>query len=158
MTNPPLSDKVNVLKRLHKLGKPFIILLPATTLATRYMIDMFGLELHIIYQALWLKVYDWRGWITTSTGASLEGWLPGEWHHVVGTWNNYSVTLHLDGEEVARQEEHCLPGGAQQRLYVGWRPMNWYGHCAWHDLRVHDSPLPPRRVREVYAEGAAALQ
>ena len=122
------------------------------------MVFRHALELHIIYQALWLKVYDWRGWITTSTGASLQGWKPGQWHHVVGTWNNYNVTIHLDGEEVARQEEHCLPGGSQKRLYLGWRPMNWYGHCAWHDLRLHDAPLPPARVREIHAEGAAALK
>jgi len=117
-----------------------------------------SIELHIIYQALWLKVYDWRGWITTSTGASLEGWKPGQWHHIVGTWNNYNVTIHIDGEEVARQEEHCLPGGIQKRLYIGWRPMNWYGYCAWHDLRLHDSPLPPKRVRNIYNEGADALR
>ena len=116
-----------------------------------------ALELHIIYRALWLKVYDWRGWITTSTGASLEKWQPGQWHHVVGTWNNYNVTIHLDGEEVARQEEYCLPGGAQKRLYIGWRPMNWYGYCAWHDLRLHNSPLPPKRVKQIYSEGAREL-
>jgi hypothetical protein len=116
-----------------------------------------ALELHIIYRALWLKVYDWRGWITTSVGASLETWGPGEWHHIVGTWNNYNVTIHLDGKEVARNEEHCLPGGTQKRLFVGWRPMNWFGYCAWHDLRLHNSPLPPSRVKEIYAEGAAAL-
>jgi len=117
-----------------------------------------ALELHIIYRALWLKVYDWRGWITTSTGASLEEWKPGQWRHIVGTWNNYNVTIHIDGEEVARQEEHCLPGGAQKRLYIGWRPMNWYGYCAWHDLRLHDSPLPPKRVRHIYNEGADELR
>ena len=111
-----------------------------------------ALELHIIYRALWLKVYDWRGWITTRVGASLEAWGPGEWHQIVGTWNNYSVTIHLDGEEAARNEEYCLPGGAQKRLFVGWRPLNWYGYCAWHDLRLHDSPLPPSRVQELYAE------
>jgi hypothetical protein len=116
-----------------------------------------ALELHIIYRALWLKVYDWRGWITTSVGAPLEAWGSGEWHHIVGTWNNYNVTIHLDGEEVARNEGHCLPGGAQKRLFVGWRPMNWYGYCAWHDLRLHGSPLPPSRVKEIWAEGVSAL-
>jgi hypothetical protein len=117
-----------------------------------------ALELHIIYQTLWLKVYDWRGWLTTGVGTSLEAWRPGEWHHVVGTWNNYNVTIHVDGQEVARHEEHCLPGGTQKRLYIGWRPMNWYGYCTWHDVRLHDSPLPARRVKGMFVEGATLLR
>ena len=76
----------------------------------------------------------------------------------MGTWNNYNVTIHIDGEEAAREEGACLPGGVQKRLYIGWRPMNWHGHCAWHDLRLHDSPLPLKRVREIHAEGVAALR
>lgn len=117
-----------------------------------------ALEMHVIYRALWLKVYDWRGWITTSAGASLTQWQSGQWRHIAGTWNNYSVTIYINGEEVARQEEHCLPGGSQKRLYVGWRPMNWYGYCVWHDLRLHDSPLSPKRVRQIYAEGADKMR
>ena len=116
-----------------------------------------ALELHIIYQTIWLKVYDWRGWITTSTGASMQGWQPGQWHHIVGTSNNYNVTLHIDSQQVARQEEHCLPDGGPKRIHIGWRPMNWYGYCAWHDLRIHDSPLSPKRVQQMYREDAYKL-
>ena len=42
VTNPPFSIKKEVLLRLKKLGKPFIVLLPAPTQQTKYFQDLFG--------------------------------------------------------------------------------------------------------------------
>jgi len=41
VTNPPFSKKKAVLARLKELGKPFIILLPATVLGTKMLQSMF---------------------------------------------------------------------------------------------------------------------
>jgi hypothetical protein len=41
ISNPPYSKKKQVLQRLVELGKPFALLIPITTIATKYFISMF---------------------------------------------------------------------------------------------------------------------
>ena len=41
VTNPPFSNKKDILKRLRDLGKPFVLLLPASVLGTKMMSDWF---------------------------------------------------------------------------------------------------------------------
>jgi hypothetical protein len=41
VTNPPFSRKKEVLKRLKELGKPFVLLLPASVLGTKMISDWF---------------------------------------------------------------------------------------------------------------------
>ena len=48
VSNPPFSKKREVLERLYTIGKPFVLILPASSLATQYAIDLFGDELQII--------------------------------------------------------------------------------------------------------------
>jgi hypothetical protein len=42
VSNPPFSKKKKVLERLKELGKPFIMIMPASTLHTKYMHEMYG--------------------------------------------------------------------------------------------------------------------
>tara|TARA_R110002124_G_C8972794_1_gene515367 strand:- start:3745 stop:4227 length:483 start_codon:yes stop_codon:yes gene_type:complete len=46
--NPPFSKKRDILKRLKKLDKPFILILPAVVLSCKYLLEDFGQQLQII--------------------------------------------------------------------------------------------------------------
>jgi hypothetical protein len=41
VTNPPFSELPRVLARLRELGKPFVVIMPCSTLTTRYFRDLF---------------------------------------------------------------------------------------------------------------------
>ena len=41
VSNPPFSQKKEVLTRLKQLGKPFILILPASTITTQYVRELF---------------------------------------------------------------------------------------------------------------------
>ena len=42
VSNPPFSKTKRILERLFELGKPFMLLMPASRLSTRYFRDLFG--------------------------------------------------------------------------------------------------------------------
>ena len=46
--NPPFSIKRNILQHIKKLNKPFVLLLPSTTINTQYMRNMFRDKLQLI--------------------------------------------------------------------------------------------------------------
>jgi hypothetical protein len=48
VSNPPFSSKMAVLKRLKELDKPFILLLPASTLGTKTLQELYGDSLQLI--------------------------------------------------------------------------------------------------------------
>jgi hypothetical protein len=48
VSNPPFSDKTNVINRLYELDKPFIITIPIHSLATRFIKNKFKNKLQII--------------------------------------------------------------------------------------------------------------
>ena len=48
VSNPPFSKKMDVLKRLKVLDKPFILLLPASTLGTKCLQQLFGKDIQVI--------------------------------------------------------------------------------------------------------------
>ena len=41
VTNPPFSELPRVLARLRELGKPFVVIMPCSTLTTRYFLFSF---------------------------------------------------------------------------------------------------------------------
>tara|TARA_Y100000401_G_C8313425_1_gene221104 strand:- start:911 stop:1408 length:498 start_codon:yes stop_codon:yes gene_type:complete len=48
VSNPPFSKKKEVLTRLKELDKPFILILPASTLTTKYIRELFRGHIQII--------------------------------------------------------------------------------------------------------------
>jgi hypothetical protein len=48
VSNPPFSKKMEVLKRLKVLDKPFVLLLPASTLGTKTLQELFGKDIQVI--------------------------------------------------------------------------------------------------------------
>jgi hypothetical protein len=59
ITNPPFSIKRKVLQRLKELNKPFICILPTLSLQTKYMKDIFGDELQVIFPTKKMFFYKW---------------------------------------------------------------------------------------------------
>ena len=48
VSNPPFSKKMEVLRRLKELDKPFILLLPASTLGTKTLQELYGKDIQVI--------------------------------------------------------------------------------------------------------------
>ena len=48
ITNPPYSCKVHVFKELYKIGKPFALLVPVSTISKLFLKKIFGNDLHKI--------------------------------------------------------------------------------------------------------------
>lgn len=48
VSNPPFSTKMKVLNRLKELDKPFIMILPASTLGTKTLQELFGNDIQLI--------------------------------------------------------------------------------------------------------------
>ncbi len=48
VSNPPFSLKMKVLQRLKELDKPFILLLPASTLGTKTLQELYGNDIQLI--------------------------------------------------------------------------------------------------------------
>jgi hypothetical protein len=48
VSNPPFSKKIKILQRLKELDKPFILLLPASTLGTKTLQELFSDKIQII--------------------------------------------------------------------------------------------------------------
>ena len=51
LTNPPFSKKIQILKELRIINKPFMMLIPVTALASQYIFTIFKNELQIIIPA-----------------------------------------------------------------------------------------------------------
>ena len=48
VSNIPFSNKKEVLERLKKLDKPFLIIMPGSTMFTKYLRELFGNDMQII--------------------------------------------------------------------------------------------------------------
>jgi hypothetical protein len=51
VSNPPFSIKKSVIQRLYKLNKPFILIMPVSTLCTNYIKNLFGDTIQLIIPA-----------------------------------------------------------------------------------------------------------
>jgi hypothetical protein len=110
-----------------------------------------------IYDELRIRMKDHVGHLNGSAEGLVSHWEPGEWHHVVVTWDEKRVRLYLDGEEQIREEEGryagdgvtSFPAGRQTRINLGWRFGNWYCDCAIDDLTIYSRALTAREVADL---------
>ena len=86
-----------------------------------------------------------------------DDWVPGQWHHVVGTWGKRSARLYVDGALVG--EAHGkLPGQPPASFTVSANSSDKGGvGNVVDDLRIYASPLRPNQVTESYLRGRRAL-
>lgn len=68
VSNPPFSKKKEVITRLKELNKPFILLMPCSTLTCSYMREMIGNEIQIIIPRRRIQFDKWEGGTLTNNG------------------------------------------------------------------------------------------
>ncbi|MBC8236476.1 glycoside hydrolase family 127 protein [bacterium] len=111
-----------------------------------------------IYEDLRIRMKNHVGHLDGTAEGAITDWEPGEWHHVVVTWDEKQVRLYLDGKEQNRPEEGkyagdsviVLPTGQQTKINLGWRFGNWYCDCAIDDLIVYGRTLTAEEVAAKY--------
>jgi len=111
-----------------------------------------------IYDELRIRMKDHVGHLDGTAEGAIEHWGPGEWHHIVVTWDDKRVKLYLDGEEQTRPDEGKnlgdtvinLPAGQQTKINLGWRFGNWYCDCAIDDLTIYSRTLTAEEVAGKY--------
>ena len=103
-----------------------------------------------------------RGKDCTSTQYRIRDWAPGQWHHLVATWNPTETRLFIDGRLVCRSKvrEPFVPEGRTQPVSVGpgggWEKA-FIGRSLIDEFRVHDRPLTHDEVGELYRENAGGI-
>lgn len=114
-----------------------------------------------IYDELRVRMKDHVGHLHGTAEGEIARCEPGEWHHVVVTWDDKRVKLYLDGKEQTRSEEGkhagdtviALPTGQQTKINLGWRFGNWSCDSAIDDLTVYGRTLTAEEVaRKYYVE------
>ncbi len=111
-----------------------------------------------IYGELRIRMKDHVGHLHGSAEGEITQWNPGEWHHVVVTWDNEKVKLYLDGEEQIRPDEGkyagddvvAFPSGKQTRVNLGWRFGNWYCDCAIDSITIYSKALSPSEISGLF--------
>lgn len=79
---------------------------------------------------------------------------PGQWYHVVATYDGAVARLFLNGEQVGELAGEFEPA-TDGALFVGIRPTDTYIFLgAIDEVAVYDHALPPARVRLHHALGA----
>ncbi len=111
-----------------------------------------ALDLMMLKENLWTRLYDHRGWETAAIHSPSPEWDTGAWHHIAVVWNRFRLTTYVNGVEVGRETRFGLPNGGQTEMDLGWRPTNRYGQADYYDLRVFRAALPEWRIREIYNE------
>ncbi|MDA3926973.1 MAG: LamG domain-containing protein [Kiritimatiellae bacterium] len=84
--------------------------------------------------------------------ANINGWQPGEWHHIVATWNcKKGLALYIDGT-LARQREATWTPRIHGSFHIGNRPNSKMpAQAAFDELFIYTEPLTADEVKLAYA-------
>lgn len=101
-----------------------------------------GYRLRIAHEAggLYVWVTDFED-LDKAAWANVEGWQPGEWHHVAATWDAQRLNLYLDGRLAWAEALRVPIRGQAQVIAIG---STLHGEsaaeAAFDDLRVSEFP------------------
>jgi hypothetical protein len=138
-------------------------------------LDWTGAEdtFHVFLEARdpgWLVFYRYyQGGILTLVGATPQSyvsaasvpirWVPGEWHHLAGTWRGSRLEVYVDGQPAGFCSEPRLPERFGDTFEVGDRP--------WHvarrqqtlvdEVRIYSMPLGPSDIASLARGESPAL-
>ncbi len=90
--------------------------------------------------------------------ASRIAWVPGQWHHIAGTWSQEGVQLYVDGQPTTKGPvKAVLPQGRFSSFRLGDSP--WHSvrtsSTLLDEVRVYDRALGPREILNAYNSTAA---
>lgn len=111
-----------------------------------------ALDLMMLKENLWVRLYDDRAWEMVAIESATPGWASGQWQHIAVVWNRFDLTLYINGQQAGHDDRFSLPNGGQTTIHLGWRPTNRYGQADYHDLRLFRAALPASRVQRIYEE------
>ena len=94
------------------------------------------LQLCFIYNELRARLYDSNRWLCGAAETPLAHLEIGAWHHYAVAWQPDGLSVYVNGERRAADEEMVLPDGEQTDLFVGWCDGNWHGAMDYADLRL----------------------
>lgn len=87
----------------------------------------------------------------------IKDWKPGEWHHVVATWDRTAAMLYVDGVAATPLIRPPVPSIATDVFYIGDRP--------WHverkalslidEIYIFERPIEAQEVAALHTAGAA---
>ena len=109
-----------------------------------------ALDLMILKDNLWTRMYDHRGWETAAIKSPSPAWQDDTWQHIAVVWNRFDLTVFIDGKQVGHEDRFALPAGGQTKIFLGWRPTNRYGQAHYQHLRVFRAALPAERIQQIY--------
>jgi hypothetical protein len=100
---------------------------------------------------------DWSKWNSDITGGSMS---PGVWTHVAATIMAGSLTLFLDGEQVASEPLYMYGTGGPTLFYMGALGVEasagGYNLTGMLDeVTVYNRALTPAEIASIYAAGSA---
>ncbi len=125
-------------------------------------------KFHVFFEAMdpgWLLLYKYRVYGSglffllsddklsyQSAVQDITTWKPGEWHHLVGTWEKREACLYVDGKLSQRITNHKVPTGLTGRFMVGDRP--WMvprdARSLVDEVYIYDRPLDSKEVEWAY--------
>jgi hypothetical protein len=97
--------------------------------------------------------------------AEVGGWQRGQWHHLVVTWDGFSLALYVDGELARRDAIRALSGSGENPRFVpplgrvftlGGKPWSEGGRSAIDEVAIYRSALLPEDVLRQFRRGAQA--
>ena len=84
--------------------------------------------------------------------ASIKDWKPGEWHHIVATWDcTKGIALYFDGE-LKRERKTTWKAQNHGCIHIGNRPVNKMpAQTAIDELVIYANSLTPDEVKLAFA-------
>jgi hypothetical protein len=98
--------------------------------------------------------YFYGGWAATPSGYTLT---PGNWYHIVGSWDGTTIKLYVNGQVVTSDTPGLPPssrGGNGIRLMGRWDNADWWGGRL-AVVRIYDTALDLAGVTQNYAADRA---
>ncbi|MCX7598511.1 MAG: DUF6259 domain-containing protein [Armatimonadetes bacterium] len=102
-----------------------------------------------------LRYADERGHVGMAS-VRPEGWQPGQWHHLAGTWSPEASRLYVDGELVATAPAPVVAGRLGETFALGdngWHVPHPGAQTLLDEVRIYAYPLTAEQVRALAGRG-----
>lgn len=95
--------------------------------------------------------YDWTQCVEENVYAVETGsWKPGEWHHIVFSWEGKNRKFYVDGkllQEVKESKVYPMIADPSSMVICGRAPFQHHQplvHCRMDELKIYNAPIVPK--------------